>query len=342
MTRRILLVVGLLIIVLVFWYRDLVLYGIRQGQGQLHIVWNARPVEEYLNDPTTPDSVRAKLEFIQVVRDYAIDSLGLNNTDNYTSMYDQQGEPVLWVVTGSEPFAFIQKEWRFPVVGTVPYKGFFREDLAREEAAMVEAQGFEAGIRTVGGWSTLGWFNDPILSNMLNRNWGDLANLIIHEMSHATIFVKDSVTFNENLASFIGDRGARLFLEDVYGTDSKRLQAYDRQMLDEKIYYEHILKGADSLAHFYAGLKPGGDSSQWSLEKNRIIEKVLNTMDTLSFSYPYKIREKIGEKLPNNTFFMSFMRYREKQRNLDSLYQNGYNGNIKVMIRELKQKHPFL
>ncbi len=161
-------------------------------------------------------------------------------------------------------------------------------------------------------------------------------------MSHATIFVKDSVTFNENLASFIGDQGARMFLKDAYGPDSERLLAYDRQMLDEKMYYEHILRGADTLAQFYSSLVPGGDSSQWKVEKSRIIEKVLDTMDTLSFSYPYQIREKIGDKLPNNTFFMSFMRYREKQRNLDSLYQSEYQGNIKVMIRELKDKHPFL
>ncbi len=342
MIKRIFLVLGGIVLVVLIWYRDLVLYGIRQGKGQLNIVWNARPVADYLEDPLTPDSVKNKLIFIQEVRQYAIDSLGLNDTENYTSMYDQQGKPVLWVVTGSRPFGFIQKEWDFPVVGKVPYKGFFREELALKEAEKVEAEGFEYGIRTVGGWSTLGWFRDPILSNMLNRSTGDLANLIIHELSHATIFIKDSVTFNENLASFIGDRGARKFLTDTYGEHSQELSAYIRELKDEEIYYQHVLRGADSLSAFYGRLRAGGDTAQWKVEKNRIIRKVVDSLDTLSFSFPYQIRERLGEKLPNNTFFMSFMRYREKQRNLDSLYERKYNGNIKAMIRDLKQKHPFL
>ncbi len=342
MIRKILLITGVALLILIVWYRDLVVYGLRQGKGQLHIVWNARPVSEYLSDPMTPDSIKQKLRFIGEVRRYAIDSLGLNDTENYTTMYDQQGKPVLWVVTGSRPYAFIPKEWEFPVVGTVPYKGFFDPDLALSEAEKVKQEGFETGIRTVGGWSTLGWFTDPILSNMLNRSYGDLANLIIHEMSHATIFVKDSVTFNENLASFIGDEGARLFLNDVYGEHSAELEAYVREQEDERIYYQHVLRGADSLQLFYQQLVPGGDTVAWENEKQRIIGKVIETLDTLSFSFPYQVRQKIGNELPNNTFFMSFMRYREKQQNLEDLYNSHYNGNIKIMIHELKQKHPFL
>lgn len=340
--KKIMWVILLVLAVLLFWYRDLVVYGLRQGKGQLNIVWNARPVSEYLADPMTPDSVKQKLQFIQQVRRYAIDSLALHDTDNYTTMYDQQGKPLLWVVTGARPFAFEPMEWRFPVVGTVPYKGFFDLELAREEAAQVRENGYEAGIRTVGGWSTLGWFTDPILSNMLDRSMGDLANLIIHEMSHATIFVKDSVTFNENLASFIGDEGARKFLADTYGPHSEELLTYLREQEDEQLYYEHILRGADTLSLFYNNLTPGGDTLAWNAEKERIISRVIETLDTLSFSYPHQIREKLGKELPNNTFFMSFMRYREKQRNLDSLYRNAYQGNINRMIAELKQKHPFL
>ena len=85
--------------------------------------------------------------------------------------------------------------------------------MADKEMELLKEAGYDVGMRTVGGWSTLGWFKDPILSNMLNRSYGDLANLIIHELVHATIFVKDSVEFNENLASFIGDQGAKLFLK---------------------------------------------------------------------------------------------------------------------------------
>lgn len=342
MIKRIFLICGIVLVIFLIWYRDLVMYGIQQGTGQLRIVWNAVPVEDYLNNSLTPDSTRQKLLFIQEVRRYAIDSLGLNDTDNYTTLYDQKGKPILWVVTGARPFAFEAKEWRFPVVGTVPYKGFFKTELAEREMAAIRSEGYEAGIRTVGGWSTLGWFTDPILSNMLERSWGDLANLIIHEMSHSTIFVKDSVTFNENLASFIGDEGARKFLIDRYGVDSPRLQQYLQETEDEKKYYDHILRGADTLAGLYSGFQPGEDTLGMKLQKEMLIRQVVETLDTLSFSYPYQIREMLGVDLPNNTFFMSFMRYREKQQNLDSLYENKFNGNIRYMINALKEKHPFL
>ncbi len=128
----------------------------------------------------------------------------------------------MWVVLACEPFQLKPKEWKFPILGDrFPTKVFLRrssgyrlkqDDLKRKDGML--------SFRNPGGWSTLGWFTDPILSKMLMRSEGDLANLIIHEMSHATIFVKDSVEFNENLATFIGDRGTEQFLIDKYGDTS--------------------------------------------------------------------------------------------------------------------------
>lgn len=205
--KRILLALLFMIVLLIIAYWDLIIYGIRQGKGQLNIVWNAKPVDEFLKDPDFPDSLKAKLTLINEVRKYAIDSLGLKDTKNYKTLYDQKGREIMWVVTACEPFRLKAKEWVFPVLGAVPYKGFFNEQRAIDLKKELEQQGWDVSIRNPGGWSTLGWFTDPILSKMLERSVGDLANLIIHEMSHATIFVKDSIDFNENLATFIGDRG---------------------------------------------------------------------------------------------------------------------------------------
>lgn len=99
----------------------------------------------------------------------------------------------MYVVTACAPFAFQPRMWHFPVVGSFPYKGFFEKNKALAEAKKIkEEEGLEVSVRTAGGWSTLGWFKDPVLSNMLNRSEGDLANLIIHELTHGTLFVKDS------------------------------------------------------------------------------------------------------------------------------------------------------
>ena len=341
MIKKILLGFVLVLFITGVWMHDLVWYGYQQGKGQLKIVMEAREVDEIMKDPATPDSLKKKLRYVEEVRNFAIHTLGLNDTDNYTTLYDQKGKPILWVVTGTQPFAFEPYEWKFPVVGTVPYKGFFTYEFALEERERVRSQGYDAGIRTVGGWSTLGWFKDPILSNMLFRSNGDLANLIIHELVHATIFVKDSVNFNENLASFIGDRGAAIFLSESYGVESDEFQNYLTEIEEEEAYTAHILRGADQLGTLYASMS-GEDSIRMADEKRKLIDEIVNTMDTLSFSQIKQVQQRLKEVEINNTYFMSFIRYRERQGDLDSLFTNVYGGDLQRMISELKKTYPYL
>jgi predicted aminopeptidase len=103
--KKIFFAVVLVVAILVVWNWSLVYYGIRQGMGQLEIVWNARPVEEFLQDPSFPDSLKQKLRLIDEIRKYAIDSLGLKDTKNYKTLYDQKNQEVMWVVQACEPFA---------------------------------------------------------------------------------------------------------------------------------------------------------------------------------------------------------------------------------------------
>lgn len=341
MKKKVFLTIFVIIVAAVIWQWELINYGIMQGRGQMHIIMNSRPVEEYLADQNTPDSVKNKLEFIQEVRSFAIDNLGLNDTDNYTTMFDQQGKPLLWVVTGCKPYAFEPKTWTFPVVGEVPYKGYFIQEKASELEKEVIAEGYDAGIRTVGGWSTLGWFKDPILSNMLNRSYGDLANLIIHELVHATVFVKDSVNFNENLASFIGDQGARYFLEEMYGDSSVYLKDYLNELEDEQKFIDHILTGADNLDSLYLSFDDSTKEEMKLELKTEMISEIISNLDTLKLNRPSYLK-RIKKRTVNNTYFMSFMRYRSKQLELDSLYREQFDNDLFKLIGFMKESHPFL
>ena len=207
-------------------------YATLQGIGQLQIVWNSRPVSEVLNDPTTPDSIINRLKYIQQVRLFAMDSLGLSPTDNYSTYFDQENRELMWVVTACEPYSLREKIWEFPFIGKVPYKGFFSVERAKNEAYVWKNKGYDVNVRNPGGWSTLGWFKDPILSGMLTRSKGDLASLIIHELAHSTIYVKDSSNFNENLASFIGDEGAKKFLISTFGKHAQELKEFEQEDRD--------------------------------------------------------------------------------------------------------------
>jgi len=207
--------------VLIFYYHELIGYGIAQGKGQFYILWNAQPIEEILNSPGIEDSIKQKLLIVNEIRIFAFDSLGLTPTKNYTTFFDQQGKEILWVVTACAPYKFEPKEWSFPIIGSFTYKGFFDVEKARKLSEKLSNEGYDVEISSVGGWSTLGWFKDPVLSNMLEGSVGSMSNTLIHELTHGTVFVPDSMTFNENLASFIGRKGAFKFLELTYGSRSQ-------------------------------------------------------------------------------------------------------------------------
>jgi predicted aminopeptidase len=340
--KRVLLSLLVVILLLVIFYWDLVSYGVRQGKGQLNIVWNAKPVEEFLNDPAFPDSLKAKLKLIANIREYAIDSLGLKDTKNYKTLYDQKGQEIMWVVTASEPFKLKPKEWTFPVLGAVPYKGFFEKELAIELKNELEKQGFDVSIRNPGGWSTLGWFTDPILSKMLERSEGDLANLIIHEMSHATIFVKDSIDFNENLASFIGDRGSENFLISKYGKESSQYEIYIEEDKDYLRFADHMLRGAEALDSLYKSMEENLPVRKKLEQKKAMIQKIVNSLDTLTLSLNQKPSQRFKDKLPNNAYFMNFRRYQAKQDLFWDEYRSKFNSNLKDYIKYMSEKYPFL
>jgi predicted aminopeptidase len=341
--KRIFLALFILILIIIAVRWQLVAYGVQQLKGQLHIIWNAQPVEDYLADPAFPDSLKAKLNLITQVREYAIDSLSLKDTKNYKTLYDQKGEEVMWVVMASLPFELKAKEWDFPVIGSVPYKGFFDRERAMKLRDELVAEGWDVNIRNPGGWSTLGWFTDPILSEMLDRSEGDLANLIIHEMSHATIFVKDSIDFNENLATFIGDRGAEKFLLSVYGPQSKEYITYMNEDRDYLLFSDHMLRGAEKLDSLYKTMNENDPVEIKSRRKKEMIQKIVHSLDTLSLSTnSAKPSARFGEHLPNNAYFLNFIRYQAKQDIFFEEWNGRFHGDLKTYIEYLSEKYPFL
>ncbi len=336
-----LLLGSLFLIVIVFW--STIKYGIAQAKGQYEVISNARPINEFLDDPNFPDSLKTKIELVQVIRKYAIDSLGLNDTENYTTLYDQKGENILWNLSACEPFEMKPKLWSFPFLGSFPYKGFFDLEKAKAERDELDEQGYDTRIRTVGGWSTLGWFKDPILSNMLGRNEGSLADLIIHELTHSTLFVKDSVEFNENLASFIGKKGAEIFLIDYFGPDSKEYAEYMESYKYSQSFRSHMLTGYKSLDSLFQSFdnKELTDDEKRSLKAD-LIGTIIDRLDTITSSHPERLKSFFSKQLPNNAYFMAFQRYGAKQGLFMDEYLNKFDEDIRSFITHYKSLYPSL
>ena len=322
------------------YQHEMVVYGVRQGLGQLEILRKAKPIEEVLADTTFPDSLKQKIHFIQEVREYAVSQLGLVDSDNYTSLYNQKGKPVLWVVSACPPYSLEEHRWNYPLLGELGYKGFFKEELAQEEALTLENKGFDVSVGTVSAWSTLGFFSDPILSNMLNREKGDLAELIIHELTHATLFVKSDATFNENLATFIGKKGAEQFLEDTYGENNEALESYLHWESDKDTYARFLVNETQQLKQVYKLFEEAEKNDSLDRVKSNAIRALFEKAKDL----PLKRKERFyfinhTDTLPNNTYFTGYAMYREQQSDLDSLFQQEHNRDIKSFIAAMKTKY---
>lgn len=319
---------------------DLVDYGLRMGQGQMKIMLGSKKIEKYLSDPTYPDSLKQKILLIQQIKKFTVDELGFQPSPNYKKMYDQKGKPMMHVVTGCEKYSLTPMTWKFPIIGKVTYKGFFTEEEAKEEASRIEKEGYESRIRIVNAWSTLGWFRDPIMSSMLEEEPGDIAEVIIHELSHGTIFIKNNVDLSENLANFIGDKGAHLFLITKYGKDSKEYKDYVESASDYEKFSMHFIRSAKMLDSLYASDSfKNLDYSGKDIVKKASIQQIVSAIDTISFYHPEIYAHKFENKLPNNALFIVFRQYNSMQDVFEAEFQKEGKGDLKIYVQFLIRKY---
>ena len=197
-------------------------YVLRAAWEEAKILNRRQPIARVIANPATDSATRAKLALVLEARAFAADSLGLAAKKSYTLLSRVESDTLALVLSAAYPDRFQAKTWWFPIVGSVPYKGFFDEDDARRAVARLEAQGFDTYLRPTAAFSTLGWFNDPLLSTLLRYDEVSLANTVVHEIFHNTFFAPGQVAFNESLANFVGGRGAVDFFCDRDGTESPR------------------------------------------------------------------------------------------------------------------------
>jgi predicted aminopeptidase len=198
------------------------LYVARAGVEQAVILSRRSPIAAVIADPATDAATRRKLGLVLQARDFAEHALDLNAGESYTTYSWVDSDTLLLVVSGSRKDRFEAHTWWFPIVGHVPYKGFFHFEHAHREAARLEQAGYDAYVRPAGAFSTLGWFNDPLLNTMLRYDDVGLVSTVIHEILHSTIYIPGQVAFNESFANFVGDRGAIEFFCLREGDDAPR------------------------------------------------------------------------------------------------------------------------
>jgi len=226
-------------------------YVVRAGIEEAKILSRRRAIEAVVADPSTPEPTRAKLRLVLQARTFAAQHLGLDVGDSYTTYSRVDGDTLLMMVSGARKDAFVPYTWWFPIVGRVPYKGFFDFDDAYAEATSLEEKGYDAYVRPSGAFSTLGWFNDPLLSTILDYADVSLAGTVIHEVTHNTIYLAGQAAFNESFANFVGDRGAAEYFCLLEGDDGERCRRARDLWHDNLVFGTFLQELVDSLQAVY-------------------------------------------------------------------------------------------
>lgn len=227
-------------------------YLIDTGLGHMRIMNRARPLSEVLANPKTSAELKQAIQLVGDAKRFAIERLGLKATANYNEYVELEHPYASYVVTASHPFRLEPRTWHFPIVGEIPYIGFFHPDQAkafaekmREEtdnALSIENEKIplDVHVRGAPAYSTLGWFPDPLMSSMLKASERRIVDTVVHESVHSTIFLGSNIDFNERLANFVGLEASLLFLRERYGAKAPQVIEAENTLANEKIFAAFI------------------------------------------------------------------------------------------------------
>ncbi len=224
-------------------------YYLQSLNGHVNLFLKRQPISGILASQNTDKLLRDKLEMVLEIRRFASEHLGLPDNGSYSDYADLGRNFVVWNVFAAPELSLQAKQWCFLFVGCLNYRGYYSEVAANRYAQTLEAQGHDVFVSGVTAYSTLGWFNDPVLNTMLNRDNNYLASVIFHELSHQKLYLKNDTAFNEAFAEMVAQTGVQYWL-DLHGTAASRQKFLDKRS-DETSFVNLILKYKEKLEMTY-------------------------------------------------------------------------------------------
>jgi predicted aminopeptidase len=242
-------------------------YYAQAVHGHFALLAAARPIPDWLDDPTTPAHLKARLALARRIRSYASRELGLPDNRSYTAYADLKRPAAVWNVFATPELSLELKRWCYPLFGCAGYRGYFDEAAARALATTLRAAGDDVEVGPVPAYSTLGWFPDPLLNTFIDWPDGELARLVFHELAHQVLYVKDDTVFNESFATTVERAGVQRWLAAEAEEPARRAYAQvERRRAD---FVALLLDYRQRLAAVYAG---GGTETARRQAKLELLE----------------------------------------------------------------------
>ena len=296
-------------------------YVIRAAYEHSGILWRRVTIEKQLQSTETPSEIKAKLALILRAREYA-SKLGFTTNKNFTKYSPYERDALAWIVVGARKDSFELKTWWFPIVGTVPYKGFFEREDALTLAKELQNEDFETSVRPTVAFSTLGWFNDPVITPMLKLSDISITETIFHELFHSTLWVPGAVSFNESLANFIGLKATLSFCAQQSENCLQQAQENERK---EFALARAINKLTERLKHIYVSEL---SKQEKLIRKQQVFDEELTE---LKQSFP-----NLGIlKTANNAEIMQLQIYLENFEEMERGFER-CGGDVQRFVRGLR------
>jgi len=305
-------------------------YVLTAAGYQLEVLWGRVPVEQAIEaGQLTPEQIeRARL--VPGIKAHAR-SLGLADTGHYSTI-TPTWDTTVYNVSGCQELSFSPRTWWFPIVGRVPYLGFFDEQAANAQADAMREQGLDVYVRTAGAWSTLGWFEDPLLPHMLSWSEAQLANTLFHELTHATVWIPGSVRFNESLASFVGQEASLDYLQTRYGPDSEQVQAELDRRADRDVYLQLMHDVYQALDEVYTSTELSEQDKR--SRKQAILGALPERARRAGFSDPERWASWMEEQPWNNARLVQFRVYNESPDQFGAILER--TGDLRSFLDEIE------
>ncbi|TQV78105.1 aminopeptidase [Exilibacterium tricleocarpae] len=229
-------------------------YYTQAATGQLSLLSKREPIDTLLEAPQTDDETRRQLQLVQSLRAFAGAELSLPAAGSFTSYVELDRDYPVWSVVATPEFSLQPHQWCYPVIGCAAYRGYFKRDDARGKAQALKAQGFDVMVGGVPAYSTLGWFNDPVLSSYLHWREAELAGLIFHELAHQVFYINDDSAINESFATAVEQAGVERWFR--HHNRAGEIAAYKNVQLHRQAFLQLVEQTRAELRTLYAGDLP--------------------------------------------------------------------------------------